>query len=150
MVPQKELCLKKRGQLNIRKRGALFCSENLEPPILSFLYLSPLPLSVPQLACFFPSLPLPLPFTPSACPLPSSCLAFRPPFSYPPCLQRTNSFLEMLDNGTKQQLTCCSENYEWMTRKRLRWGTDRDYGTFNLSIACLDSPGEMISSCSAN
>ena len=26
------MCLKKRGQLNIRKRCALFCSENLEPP----------------------------------------------------------------------------------------------------------------------
>ena len=33
MVPQKELsCLKKQGQLNIRKRCALFCSESLEPP----------------------------------------------------------------------------------------------------------------------
>ena len=33
MVPQKELlCLKKRGQLNIRKLRALFGSENLEPP----------------------------------------------------------------------------------------------------------------------
>ena len=33
MVPQKELsCLKKRGQLNIRKRRAFFCSDNLEPP----------------------------------------------------------------------------------------------------------------------
>ena len=47
MVPQKELlCLKKRGQLNIRKRRSLFCSENLEsPPLLltHFRTFCPLP-----------------------------------------------------------------------------------------------------------
>ena len=83
-----------------------------------------------------------------------ACFSVFQPFFplFPTCLAykgTTVSFLEMFDDGTKPQLTRCSENYEWITRKRLRWGTDRDYGTFNLSIACPDSPSEMIRSCSA-